>query len=279
MPKIHQTAIVESGAVLADDVEVGPFTIIGPQVTVGAGTKIGPHVNLAGKVTIGERNRLFHSVSIGEPAQDVSANHSDGEVVIGSDNILREYANVHQPAKQGGKTIIGNNVFMMANSHVAHDCHIGNHVIMVNYAGIAGHAHVGDYALVSGLCMVHQFVRIGAYSVLGGCSKATRDTLPFSLNNGNPAVSFGLNLVGLKRNKFSPAERTAIKNAYQLFYLKGLSQSDAIKAIKEELLPSLPENSPEKNRIQYLTDFLISSKRGYTFHNSQRPASGDEDIE
>jgi len=270
MPKIHPTAIVENPANLADDVVVGPQAYIGPDVKIGPGCVIGIRVTLVNRVTLGKNNRLFTGATIGENGQDIHFDNPEAEIVIGDNNVFRENITVHQPAVKGNKTTIGNNCYFMADAHVAHDCHVGNNVIVVNKSGIAGHVELGDNVLISGLVMVHQFVRVGAFAVIGGVSKATRDILPFTLNNGNPALAFGLNLVGMKRAGMTPAERSAIKQAFQIFYLKDLSTSAAIDSIANELLPSLPAGSPEYKRIEYLAGWLQNSKRGFTVHSSKR---------
>lgn len=276
MPKIHPSAIVENPANLADDVVVGPQAYIGPDVKIGSGCVIGVKATLVNKVTLGKNNRLFTGATIGEDGQDLHFNNPDAEIVIGDGNVFREQITVHQPSVKGNKTTIGNGCYFMADAHVAHDCHVGNNVIMVNKSGIAGHVEVGDNALISGLVMAHQFVRVGAFAVIGGVSKATRDILPFTLNNGNPALAFGLNLVGLKRGGFTPPERAAIKQAFQIFYLRDLSTSIAIETIASELVPSLPEGSPERGRIEYLSRWLSTTKRGFTFHSSKRKEIEDE---
>ena len=278
MPKIHSSAIVENPANLADDVVVQPFAYIGPDVKIGSGSIVGIRSTIINKVTIGKNNTFHTGVMIGENGQDIHFNNPQAEIIIGDSNTFRENITVHQPTKSGNATKIGNGCYLMADIHVAHDCHLGDGVIMVNKSGCAGHVQVGNNALISGLVMVHQFVRVGAYAVIGGVSKATRDVLPFTMNNGNPALAFGLNVVGLKRSGMTPAERSAIKQAFQLFYLKGASTSDAIQAIEHELLSSLPTDSPEKKRIQYLSEWLKISKRGFTFHHS-RKSELEEEIE
>jgi UDP-N-acetylglucosamine acyltransferase len=279
MAKIHPSAIVENPANLADDVIVHPFAYIGPDVKIGAGTEVGIRATIKNKVTLGKNNRIFTGATIGENAQDIHFNNPQAEIVIGDNNVFRETITVHQPAKVGNTTKIGNGCYFMADAHVAHDCQFGDNVIMVNKSGCAGHVEVGDGALISGLVMVHQNVRIGAYAVIGGVSKATRDILPYTMNNGNPALAFGLNLIGLKRSGMSPAERSAIKQAFQIFYLKDLATSKAIETIQNELVPSLPEESAERKRIEYLAQWLKTSKRGYTFHASKKNEMPEEEIE
>lgn len=270
MPQIHPTAIVENPANLADDVVVGPHAYIGPDVKIGPGCVIGIKATLVNRVVLGKNNRLFTGATIGENGQDLHFDNPEAEIVIGDNNVFREQITVHQPSVKGNKTTIGNNCYFMAVAHVAHDCHVGNNVIMVNKTGIAGHVELGDNVLISGISMVHQFVRVGAFAALGGVSKATRDILPFTLTNGNPALAFGINAVGLKRAGMTLAERSAIKQAFQIFYLKGLSTPNAIETIAGELLPSLPAGSPEYRRIEYLAGWLQKSKRGFTFHASRK---------
>ncbi len=270
MPQIHTTAIVENPANLADDVVVGPQAYIGPDVKIGPGCKIGIKATLVNRITLGKNNQLFTGATLGENGQDIHFDNPEAEIVIGDNNVFREQTTVHQPSVKGNKTTIGNGCYFMADAHVAHDCHVGNNVIMVNKTGIAGHVELGDGVLVSGIVMVHQFVRVGDFAVIGGVSKATRDVLPYTMNNGNPALAFGLNAVGLKRSGMTPAERSAIKQAFQIFYLKGLSTSKAIEEIREVFLPSLAEGSAEAKRIAYLADWLKTSKRGFTFHASKK---------
>jgi len=276
MPRIHPTAVVENPSNLADDVIVHPFAYIGPNVKIGAGSEIGVRATIINRVTMGKNNRLFTGACIGENGQDIHFNNPEAQIVIGDNNIFRETITIHQPSKIGNTTRIGSGCYFMADSHVAHDCQLGDNVIMVNKSGLGGHAEIGDGALISGLVFVHQNVRVGAYAIIGGVSKATRDVLPYTMNNGNPALAFGLNLLGLKRSGMTPAERGAIKQAFQIFYLKDLSTTQAIETIAKEFLPSLPANSPEYKRIKYLADWLGVSKRGYTFHASKKAEIPDE---
>lgn len=279
MAKIHPSAIVENPANLADDVVVHPFAYIGPDVKIGAGTEVGIRATIKNKVTLGKNNKIFTGATIGENGQDINFNNPQAEIVIGDNNVFRETITIHQPSKPGNVTRVGNGCYIMADAHIAHDCQFGNNIIMVNKSGCGGYVEVGDGALISGLVFAHQFVRIGAYAVIGGVSKATRDVLPYTMNNGNPALAFGLNLIGLKRSGMSPAERSAIKQAFQIFYLKDLATSKAIETIQNELVPSLPEGSAERKRIEYLAAWLKTSKRGYTFHASKKNEMPEEEIE
>lgn len=279
MPKIHPTAVVENPSNLADDVIVQPFAYIGPDVRIGAGTEVGIRATIKNKVTIGKNNKIFTGAIIGENGQDLSFNNPQAEITIGDNNTFRENITIHQPSKVGNATRVGNGCYIMADAHIAHDCQFGNNVIMVNKSGCGGYVEVGDGALISGLVFAHQNVRVGAYAVIGGVSKATRDVLPFTMNNGNPALAFGLNNLGLKRSGMTPAERSAIKEAFQIFYLRDFSTSKAIETISAELLPSLPPGSAEYKRIDYLAQWLKVSKRGYTFHASKKSEMPEEVIE
>lgn len=279
MAKIHPTALVDSKAELAEDVEVGPYSIIGPQVKIGPGTKIGAFVVFRNRVEVGENNTFHDQSVIGDIGQDVHfRNFEEAKVVIGNHNIFREHVTIHQPSVPGNTTKIGNHCFFMATTHIAHDCQVGDHVIMVNQSGLAGHAIVHDHAFISGLVMVHQFCRIGSYAIIGGCTKVTRDVPPFTMVNGNPALAYGLNVVGLRRAQMSQAERSAIKQAFQILYLKGYSLSEALKVFENEFLPSLPEGSQERSRIAYFVEFLKGGKRGLVFHHSRKISEVDLDI-
>lgn len=277
MNQIHPTAIIEDGAKIAEGVTIGPYSVIGPEVTIGKDTQIGSHVTISGKVTMGERNRIFKGAAIGEEGQDLHFDNDEAEVVIGNDNVLREFVTIHQPTKKGVKTTLGNHGYLMANAHIAHDCIVGDHVIMVNEAGLAGHVIVGDHALISGVTMVHQFARIGSYAILGGISKASRDIPPYMMANGNPAGIHSLNAVGLRRSKMSLEERRAIKEIYKIYFMRGYSQTQALEKLESDLLASLPEGSNEQKRVAHFVQFLKETKRGIAYHASERrEVSSDE---
>lgn len=271
---IHETALVDEKARIADNVSVGPYSIIGPDVEIGEGTEIGPYVTISNRVKIGRNNTFFRSCVIGENPQDVSFDNDEAEVVIGDNNIFREFVTVHQPSVKGNQTRVGDNNFFMVETHLAHDVIVGNHVTLVNQTGAAGHVIIDDYAFISGLVMLHQFVRVGQYAIIGGSSKATRDIPPFTMANGNPALIRGLNVVGLKRSGMSPSERSVIKKAFQILYLKGNSVKKAEEIITDEIASTLEEGSGEKKRIDYFLDFLKGSeKRGISSHSGEDKAS------
>ena len=254
---IHPTAIVHPGAKLAEGVEIGAYTVVGEHAIIGKDTKIASHVLIDGWTTIGERNQIFSFSAIGTPPQDISYKNEKTSVIIGNDNVIRESATVHRAtAKEDRITEIGNNNFLMAYSHVAHDCKLGSHIIMANSAGLAGHITVGDYAILGGIVAVHQFVRIGAYAIIGGQSAVSQDIPPYGSAAGNRAKLYGLNLVGLKRRGFGDEAISNLKKAYRIIFRSGLVLEEARVRVEAEL-----SSSPE---AMHLMEFMKASKRGIT---------------
>jgi UDP-N-acetylglucosamine acyltransferase len=254
---IHPTAIVHPGARLAEGVEIGAYTVVGEHAVIGKDTKIASHVLIDGWTTIGERNQIFSFSAIGTPPQDISYKNEKTSVIIGNDNVIRECATVHRAtAKEDRITEIGNKNFLMAYSHVAHDCKLGSHIIMANSAGLAGHITVGDYAILGGIVAVHQFVRIGDYSIIGGQSAVSQDIPPYVSAAGNRAKLYGLNLVGLKRRGFSDETISNLKKAYRIIFRSGLVLEEARARVEAELA-----GSPE---AMHLMEFMKNSKRGIT---------------
>jgi len=254
---IHPTAIVHPKAKIAEGVEIGAYTVIGEHASIGKDTKIASHVLIDGWTTIGERNQVFSFSAIGTPPQDIGYKNEETFLVIGNDNVIRESATVHRATtKEDRVTEIGNNNFLMAYSHVAHDCKLGNHIIMANSAGLAGHITVGDWAILGGIVAVHQFVRIGAYAIIGGQSAVSQDIPPYVSAAGNRAKLYGLNLVGLKRRGFSDETISQLKKAYRIIFRSGLIQEEALARIKAEL-----GNCRE---AMHLIEFMKNSKRGIT---------------
>ena len=249
---IHKTAVVEEGAIIAANAEIGPFAVIGSQVTIGSGTKVGPHVVIDGQTTIGENCQIFSGASIGQPPQSISYKGESSQVKIGNNVTLREYVTIHR-GSAGGITILGDDCYLMNYAHVAHDCLVGKGVIMANSATLAGHVVVGDGTVMGGICVFHQFVRIGKLCMVSGMTGTRVDIPPFVVIDGLPATIRGLNIIGMKRNKFSPQTRTAIKAAYKLLYRSGLNFSQAIDQLEQdEVIPEVKE----------IIDFFRSSKRG-----------------
>ncbi len=254
---IHPTAIVHPKAILAQGVEVGPYSIIGEHVTIGRDTKISAHVLIEGWTTIGERNHIFSFSSIGTAPQDIGYRNEETYLEIGDDNVIRECATVHRATtKEDRKTVIGNKNFLMAYSHVAHDCKLGNNIIMSNSVALGGHIVIGDHAIVGGIVAVHQFARIGAYAIIGGQSAVTMDIPPYVSAAGNRAQLYGLNLVGLKRKGFSDQAISTLKKAYKIMFRSGLTQEEAIQKITGEF--------PDSREVAHLVDFIQTSKRGIT---------------
>jgi len=252
---IHETAIVDARAELGAGVTVGPYTIIGPQVKIGANTSIDAHVIIKGPTEIGERCKIFPFSSIGDIPQDLKYGGGNTRLVIGNDNVFREYLTINRGTEEGGGTTsIGDHNFIMAYSHIAHDCTINNHVIMANAATLAGHIEIEDYAILGGLVGIHQFARVGRHSFVGACSAASQDVPPYGLVVGNRARLFGLNLTGLKRQKFSRDAIKNIKEAYRIIFRSGLTLKDALEEVSQEIT-----DSPE---VTHLIEFIKSSKRG-----------------
>ena len=256
---IHPSAVIDSSAQLAADVQVGPYAIIGKQVTIGSGTTIGPHAVIGDWTTIGERNQIFHQSSVGAAPQDLKYRGEETWTRIGDNNIIREFATIHRGTVTGhGETTIGANNLFMAYSHVAHDCRIGNGVVMANVATLAGHVTVEDNVILGGLVAVHQFTTIGAYAMVGGGTMVSLDIIPYTIATGDKreAKLRGLNLIGLKRRGFSDETISSLKKAYKILFIAKLKLSEALERIKNELT-GIPE-------VDNLLAFIERSERGIT---------------
>lgn len=254
---IHPTAIIHPKAKVDASVEIGAYSVIGEHVTIGKGTNIASHVLIEGWTTIGERNQILSFSSVGTPPQDIGYRNEETELIIGNDNVIRECATIHRATtKEDRKTVIGNKNFLMAYSHVAHDCKLGNHIIMANSVALGGHIVIGDYAILGGIVAVHQFVRIGEYAIIGGQSAVSLDIPPYVSAAGNRAQLYGLNLVGLKRRGFTDDTIAKLKKAYKVIFRSGLTQEAAFQKVQEELSSS--------HEAMHLVEFMKSSKRGVT---------------
>lgn len=252
---IHPTAIVHPRAELAEEVEVGPYSIIGEHVTIKKNTVIGPHVVIEGRTTIGENCKIFQFASIGAAPQSLKYKGEEARVIIGNENIIREFVTIHKGTPQGGgETLVGNNNFIMAYSHIAHDCRLGNGVIMANAATLAGHIEIEDYSIIGGLTAIHQHVRIGCYAILGGATAVVMDIPPYVCAVGNRAQLYGLNIVGLKRHGFSPETILKLKRTYRIFFRSGLNLKEALAQVEKEGL-----DGPE---VEHFIKFIQTSKRG-----------------
>jgi UDP-N-acetylglucosamine acyltransferase len=251
---IHPTALVDSHARLATGVVVGPYSIIGPDVTIGPDCSIGAHAIIEGRTTIGRGNRIFHSCAIGGPPQDKKYAGEPTSLEIGDGNTFREFCTVNTGTIQDdGVTRIGDDNWIMAYAHIAHDCQIGSHTILANSTQLAGHVLIGDYAILGGLTGVHQFVKVGAHSMTGGGTILFQDLPPYVLAQGNPAKPYGVNTEGLRRRGFSAEAIEAIRRAYKTLY-RNLTFAEARAALAEEA-----KSSPE---LATLVEFLAAAKRG-----------------
>lgn len=235
MSRIHPTAVIEDGARLGQDVEVGPYSLIGKDVTLGDGVVLGGHAVIAGHTAIGARTQVFSFAYIGGPPQDVTYKGEPTRVTIGADCIIREHATVHRGTMRGKQlTSIGAHCFLMVGAHIAHDCVIGDHVTFVNNATVGGHVEVGDYAILGGLAAVHQRIRIGAHAFVGGHSGIGGDLIPFGTATGRGARLAGLNIVGLKRRGFDRASIHALRAAYKILFFGGGPPAHRLEEVAAE---------------------------------------------
>jgi UDP-N-acetylglucosamine acyltransferase len=259
MTLIHPTAIVDPGAELDPTVEIGPYTIVGPHVRVGKGTTIGAHCVIEGRTTIGSDNRIFQFNSLGAVPQDKKSAGEPSELVIGDRNTIREFCtfNLGVPGA-GGVTRVGNDNWIMAYTHIAHDCHVDNHTTLANNTTLAGHVHLGDWVTVGGLTGIHQFVSVGAHAMVGFASAVSQDVPPFMLVDGNPLAVRGFNVVGLRRRDFSPARIAAVKQMHKLLYRQGKTLDEARSAI-EALATDVPEAAGD---VALMSGFLANATRG-----------------
>ena len=251
---IHSTAIVSKKAKLADDIIVGPYSIIGDFVTVGAGTKIGAHCSLDGNTTIGKSCEIFTGAVIGSRPQDLKYKGEKSFLEIGDANIIREYCTFNSGTEDGASTRVGSNNLFMAYSHIAHDCTVGDNCIIANNGTLAGHVTIEDRAVVGGLVAIHQFVKIGVLSIIGGCSKVVQDIPPYSTCDGHPARVFGLNLVGLRRHKISKESIKELNHAFKILFNSGLTVKHALERIEKEVKQTC--------EVSHLVNFIKTSERG-----------------
>jgi UDP-N-acetylglucosamine acyltransferase len=252
---IHPTALIDPKAELADDVEIGAFSIIDAKVRIGAGTRIGPHAVITGRTTIGENNHIFQFTSIGEQPQDMKYAGEDTELVIGDNNTIRELCTFSRGSMQGGGvTKIGSNNWIMAAVHIAHDCILGDNIIMANNTSLAGHVTVGNHAILSGYSLIHQFCSVGEHSFTSFASHVNQSIPPYVTVSGEKARVKGINSEGLKRRGFNAEQINQVRRAYKAIYRESLSLEDATAK-----LVKMATDSPE---IQPLVDFLKTAERG-----------------
>ncbi|MFQ6021160.1 MAG: acyl-ACP--UDP-N-acetylglucosamine O-acyltransferase [Acidiferrobacterales bacterium] len=252
---IHPQAIVDRGAKVGKDVHIGPFSIIGPGVEIDDNTWIGPHVVIKGSTRVGRDNRIYQFCSIGEAPQHVDYRDQPTRLEIGDRNTIREYCTLNRGTAEGhGVTRMGNDNFLMAYAHIAHDCVVSDHTIFANCASVAGHVAVGNYAFLGGFTAVHQFCRLGAHCMTALGTIVFKDVPPYILVAGNTAVPHGINVRGLKRRQFSPATIDALRHAYKVIYKSGLQISEALE--------TLSASARDHSEIEHLMSFIKSSERG-----------------
>ena len=228
MTAIHPTAIIDPAAELDSSVTIGAYSLIGPHVRIDAGTTVGPHCVIEGHTTIGQNNRIFQFNSLGAIPQDKKYSGEPCELVIGNNNTIREFCtfNIGSPGDKG-VTRLGNDNWIMAYVHLAHDCQVGNHTIFANNAQLAGHVQVDDWAILGGFTLVHQFVRVGAHCMTAICSVILADLPPFVMCQGQPAAARAMNLEGLRRRSFSPERIASVKSMHKILYREGLTLEEA----------------------------------------------------
>ena len=255
---IHPTALLEPGAQLGAGVSIGPYAVIGSQVRLGAGVSIGAHAVVEGRTTIGADTRIFQFASIGAAPQDKKYAGEPTELVIGERNTIREFCTLNTGTAQGGGvTRVGDDNWIMAYVHIAHDCCVGNATVLANNVTLAGHVQIDDFAIIGGLTGIHQFTRVGAYVMAGFASHISQDVPPFMMVDGNPLAVRGLNLEGLRRRGFSPERVLAIKQMHRLLYRQGLTLVAARAAIAQLAAPGDAQQD-----VARMLDLLDASSRG-----------------
>jgi UDP-N-acetylglucosamine acyltransferase len=252
--EIHSTALVSKKAQLGDNVVIGPYTTIGDHVVIGANTRVGSHCVIECNTTIGSNCEIFTGAVVGSRPQDLKYKGEKVYLEIGDNNIIREYCTFNPGTEEGGKTIAGNGNLFMAYSHIAHDCRVGSNCVLANNSTLAGHVTIEDRAVIGGIVAIHQFVRVGTLSIIGGCSKVVHDIPPYSTCDGHPALVYGLNLVGLRRNKITKESMELLDDAFRILFNSGLIVRNAVEKIAKEIKPCA--------EVTYLIDFIKNSERG-----------------
>lgn len=256
MTRVHATAIVEPGAVLADDVEIGPYAIVGPEVELTSGVSVAAHAIVTGKTRIGVRSRIFPYACIGGEPQDKTFSGEPTGLEIGDDNVIREHVTIHVGTPRGGGcTRLGDDNLIMNGAHIAHDCQIGSHTIIASFSGLAGHVLVGDHAVLGAYTGVHQFSRVGESVMAASNAKLSRDAPSFAMVAGDRARLVGVNSIGLKRRGVSGETIRAIKHAFHIVFSSRLQLAPALARTREEL-GQVPE-------VERLLAFLEKSERGF----------------
>jgi UDP-N-acetylglucosamine acyltransferase len=255
MARIHETALVASGAELGADVEVGPYCVIGPNVRIGRGSRVLSHAVIEGRTTLGEGNVIFSFATVGSIPQDLKYKGEESSLIIGHGNVIREFASLNPGTAGGGMvTRVGDRNLLMMHCHIAHDCVIGDHNIIANGATLGGHVTVEDDVIVGGLVGIHQFVRIGSGAILGAGSMVSKDVPPYCNATGDRARLRGLNLEGLKRRGFSRERVEQLRKAYRVLFRSGLKMKEAVEKVRSEI-PGAPE-------VEQMAAFIEKSQRG-----------------
>lgn len=251
---IHKTSIVHQNAQVGENVTIGPHCCIGSNVFIGNDTVLGASVVIEGWTKIGKKCRISSGAVLGGPPQIVGFKDIPSWVQIGNNTEIREFVTIHRSSRENESTSIGNDVYLMAYVHVAHDCQIRNNVIATNYTGISGHVLIEEKVVIGGHAGIHQFIRVGKLAMVGGMTRLTKDVPPFSLVEGNPPKLYGRNAIGLQRSKISPSIRSDLKKAFKFISRSNLNTSQALDKIKNEI--------PKSEEIKYLLKFIETSKRG-----------------
>lgn len=254
MKNIHSTAVVSSQADIAENVEIGPFSVIDEGVVVSEGCRISSSVRIHRGVKLAPGVRIFHGAAIGGDPQDLKFGGEETEVLIGENTVIREFVTVSRGTKATGRTTLGANCMLMAYAHVAHDCIVGDNVILANSVNLAGHVEIENWAILGGMVPVHQFVRIGQHAMVGGGIRVPKDVPPYIMASDSPARYYGLNSIGLRRRGFSSETRAAIKHAYHILFRSSYNTSQAVERIREEL--------GMISEIRTILEFIEKSKRG-----------------
>ncbi|HZT60092.1 MAG TPA: acyl-ACP--UDP-N-acetylglucosamine O-acyltransferase [Pyrinomonadaceae bacterium] len=264
----HPTAVVSPGASVAPDVRVGPYAVIEDDVNIGKGCEIGAHAVVKRFTTLGERNRVYEHATLGGEPQDVKFRGERSALVIGDDNLIREYATIHRASGEGEATRVGSRNFLMVGCHIAHNCEVGDDNVFANGVALAGHIRVEDHVFLSSNVGSHQFARFGRYAMVGGKSKIVQDVLPFFTTDGNPARVRGLNTIGLRRGGFTPESRAALKRAYQILFRARLPLERALAALEE---------MGDEN-VTHLAQFIRGSRRGFTREERGEAAASEREL-
>ena len=252
--QIHPTAIIESNVKIGKNVKIGPYSLIREDVLIGDNSEIGSYVVLCSGTRLGKACKVLHHTVLGEIPQDLKFDDEKTTVEIGDHTVIREFVTVNRGTKAHRKTVIGSDCLIMAYTHIAHDCIVGNNVVIANATNIAGHVEIQDWVIIGGMVGIHQFVKVGQHSLIGGHYRVSKDVPPYIISAGEPLKFEGLNIIGLRRRKFSSETVKNLKKAYNLIYNSQYNVSEAVTAIQEQL--------PSMSEIDNIIDFIKKSDRG-----------------